>query len=253
MKYMNNSYGNSRIFGRARCKAMPLDLQFFAEGGEGSGAGGSGDGAGAAGGEGGDPGAGGTGGAGGEGDQGAGSGTLSFDDFLKKPEYQSEFDKRVAKALETQKGKMQQDIQTQIENARTEAEKMAKMNADQKAQYEREKKEKEISDREREITKRELTATAKEQLAEKGLPISLASILNYENAETCSASIESVAKAFQEAVEKGVNDRLAGGKPPKKPEGGSNTIFTREQIQAMSPSEINANWDAVQNSMKLFK
>ena len=30
MKYMNNHYGQSQIFGRARCK-MPMNLQFFAE------------------------------------------------------------------------------------------------------------------------------------------------------------------------------------------------------------------------------
>lgn len=39
MKYMNNHYGQSQIFGRARCK-MPMNLQFFAEstgdGGDGS-------------------------------------------------------------------------------------------------------------------------------------------------------------------------------------------------------------------------
>lgn len=34
MKYMNNHYGQSRIFGNARCK-MPMNLQFFAESGEG--------------------------------------------------------------------------------------------------------------------------------------------------------------------------------------------------------------------------
>ena len=41
MKFMNNHYGVSRIFGRAHC-AMPMNLQFFAEldGGAGGGAGG---------------------------------------------------------------------------------------------------------------------------------------------------------------------------------------------------------------------
>lgn len=34
MKYMNNHYGMSRVFGKARCK-MPMNLQYFAEGGEG--------------------------------------------------------------------------------------------------------------------------------------------------------------------------------------------------------------------------
>lgn len=41
MKYMNNHYGQSRVFGRARCK-IPMNLQFFAEsdGGDSGGAGG---------------------------------------------------------------------------------------------------------------------------------------------------------------------------------------------------------------------
>lgn len=45
MKFMNNHYGQSQIFGRARCK-MPMNIQFFAEpsGGDGGGAGDGGDG-----------------------------------------------------------------------------------------------------------------------------------------------------------------------------------------------------------------
>lgn len=248
MKYMNNHFGNSRVFGKARCK-MPMDLQFFAEGGEGGAGGGaggsaSGDAGGAAGAAGSEGGA-----AGGEG----GAATLpSFDDFLKDPKNQAEFDRRVAKALDTSRTKMQADIEAKMQEARTEAEKMAKMNAEQKAQYEREKQAKELADREAAITKRELMATAKEQLAEKGLPISLASVLNYSSAEECTASIDAVGKAFQEAVEKAVNDRLAGGKPPKKADNPAAT-FTMDQIKAMTPDQINANWDAVQAAMKAGK
>ena len=255
MKHMNNHYGVSRIFGRAHC-AMPMNLQFFAEpdGGAGGGAGGAGGGgaSGNAGGTGGEPGA-----AGGqEGAEGAGGAAgadtpLSFDDFLKDPKNQAEFDRRVSKALETSRSKMQAEINTKVQEAVTEAEKMAKMNAEQKAQYEREKKEKEMADREAAITKRELMSTAKEQLAEKGLPISLAGVLNYASAEECSASIEAVGKAFQEAVEKAVNDRLSGGKPPKK--AGDKAVYTMEQIKAMSPAEINQNWDAVQAAMQATK
>lgn len=248
MKYMNNHFGNSRVFGKARCK-MPMDLQFFAEGGEGGAGGGaggsaSGDAGGAAGAAGSEGGA-----AGGEG----GAATLpSFDDFLKDPKNQAEFDRRVAKALDTSRTKMQADIEAKMQEARTEAEKMAKMNAEQKAQYEREKQAKELADREAAITKRELMATAKEQLAEKGLPISLASVLNYSSAEECTASIDAVGKAFQEAVEKAVNDRLAGGKPPRKADNPAAT-FTMDQIKAMTPDQINANWDAVQAAMKAGK
>ena len=248
MKYMNNRYGSSRIFGKARCK-LPLNLQFFAEpDGNGGGAGGgTGDAGGAAGGEGNEPGTAGTG-EGGEGTQST-QNTQSFDDFLKNPANQSEFDKRVAKALETQKVKLTADITSQIENARTEAEKLAKMNAEQKAQYEREKKDQELTKREAELTARELKATAKETLVSKGLPASLADVLNYENAEACNKSIEAVETAFREAVAAGVDEKLKGGKPPKKAPDGTQ-IYTKEQIAAMTPEEINKNWDAVQASMK---
>lgn len=247
MKYMNNHFGNSRVFGRARCK-MPMNLQFFAEGGEGGAGGGAGGGAS------GDAGAAGAAGAegGATGGEGGAAALPSFDDFLKDPKNQAEFDRRVAKALDTSRTKMQADIEAKMQEARTEAEKMAKMNAEQKAQYERDKQAKELADREAAITKRELMATAKEQLAEKGLPISLASVLNYSSAEECTASIDAVGKAFQEAVEKAVNDRLAGGKPPKKADNPAAT-FTMEQIKAMSPDQINANWDAVQAAMKAGK
>lgn len=104
------------------------------------------------------------------------------------------------------------------------------------------------ADREASITRRELAATAKEQLAEKGLPLSLADVLNYESAEACASSIDAVGKAFQEAVEKAVQERLAGGKPPKK--ANDKAAYTMEQIKAMSQDEINKNWDAVQEAMK---
>ena len=258
MKFMNNHYGVSRIFGRAHC-AMPMNLQFFAEpdGGAGGGAGGAGGGgaSGNAGGTGAEPGAAGGEGAAGQGAEGgtgqAAGSPMSFDDFLKDPKNQAEFDRRVGKALETSRSKMQAEINTKVQEAVTEAERLAKMNAEQKAQYEREKKEKEIADREAAITKRELMATAKEQLAEKGLPISLADVLNYASAEECSASIEAVGKAFQEAVEKAVNDRLSGGKPPKK--AGDKAAYTMEQIKNMSTAEINQNWEAVQAAMQAGK
>lgn len=159
-----------------------------------------------------------TGGQPGEGNPGS-EGDKSFDDILKDKKYQSEFDKKVAKALETAKGKWETDYQAKIEEAKTEAQKLAKMNADQKAEYEQQKKLDELTKREKEINTRELKATAYETLAEKGLPKDLVNILNYESAETCNASIEAVEKAFQSAVEKTVNEKLRGGNIPKGSQG----------------------------------
>jgi len=163
-------------------------------------------------------------GTGGEGSPGTGEGTgegaegddKSFDDILKgDKKYQSEFDKKIAKALETAKGKWETDYNSKLEDVKTEAEKLAKMNADEKAKYAEEKRAADLGKREKDINTRELKAQAYETLAEKGIPKELVDILNYENADTCSKSIESVEKAFQSAVEKAVNEKLRGRGTPK--------------------------------------
>ena len=95
---------------KAFCK-VPMNLQLFAEGGDGAGAdggngGGSGDGE----------------GAGGEG--GAGSDTPpSFDDFLKTGGNQAEFDRRVQKAVNTAVTKAQEKWQALADDKLSEAEK----------------------------------------------------------------------------------------------------------------------------------
>lgn len=136
----------------------------------------------------------------------------TFDDILGNKDYQAEFDRRVQKALETQRSK----LEVLFDEKATEAEKLAKMTEKEKAQYLQQKKEKEMADREAAITKRELAAEAKNTLAEKKLPVSLAEVLNYSNVDACKQSIEAVEKAFKEAVEASVEERLKGDKPPKK-------------------------------------
>ena len=159
------------------------------------------------------------------GEDSKGTETKTFDDVLKDKSYQSEFDKRVAKALETAKAKWETDKATELENAKTEAEKLAKMNAEQKAKYAEEKRMAELEKRERDIKTRELKAQAYETLAEKGLPKELVDILNYSDAELCNKSIESVEKAFQSAVEKAVNEKLRGGNPPKGGQDNNQSTF----------------------------
>lgn len=161
------------------------------------------------------------GGAGGSGDGGSGGeGSveeikgLSFDDFLKDPKNRAEFDRRVSKSLETAKGKWETEKNTAIENAKLEAEKLAQMTAEQKAEHERQKFAKQLEDREKAVTIRELKAEALSILAGKGMPSSLADVLDYTDAEKCKASIEAVETAFQQSVEASVNEKLKG-KPPK--------------------------------------
>lgn len=141
---------------------------------------------------------------------------MSFDDFLKGEGNQAEFDRRVQKAIDTAVSNAQQKWQALTDDRLSEAEKLAKMNKEEKAAYMQQKKEKELSDREAVITRKELMAEAKNTLAEKKLPVSLAEVLNYADADTCNDSISAVEKAFQEAVEAAVNERLKGGRRQRK-------------------------------------
>lgn len=200
---------------KAFCK-VPMNLQLFAEGGDGAGAdGGNGGGSGE--------------GAGGEG--GAGGDTPpSFDDFLKTGGNQAEFDRRVQKAVNTAVTKAQEKWQALADDKLSEAEKLAKMTKEEKAQYMQQKREKELTDREAAITRKELMAEAKNNLASDGLPQELAEVLDYSDADTCKKSMEKVKEVFQRAVETAVEEKLKGGKPPKKAPGGDAQKALEEQV-----------------------
>lgn len=120
----------------------------------------------------------------------------------------------VNKLITDRLSKEREKFNVTLEEKLSEAQKLAKMNADQKAQYEREQAEAKLAQREAEITKRELKATAKDTLLSKGLPIELADALVYTDADACNASMEAVTKAFEQAVTRAVNDRLRQD-PPK--------------------------------------
>lgn len=202
---------------KAFCK-VPMNLQLFAEGGDGAGAdggngGGSGDGE----------------GAGGEGGTG-GDTPPSFDDFLKTGGNQAEFDRRVQKAVNTAVTKAQEKWQALADDKLSEAEKLAKMTKEEKAQYMQQKREKELADREAAITRKELMAEAKNTLASDGLPQELAEVLDYSDADTCKKSMEKVKEVFQRAVETAVEEKLKGGKPPKKAPGGDAQKALEEQV-----------------------
>lgn len=186
----------NKVF-KAFCK-VPMNLQLFAEGdGAGTGdEGGNGGGAGGAGEEGNEP--------------------QSFDDFLKTGGNQAEFDRRVQKAVNTAVTNAQEKWQALTDDKLSEAEKLAKMTKEEKAQYMQQKKEKELSEREAAITRKELMAEARNTLAGDGLPQELAEVLNYTDADACKKSMETVKTAFQKAVEAAVEEKLKGGKPPKK-------------------------------------
>ena len=156
-----------------------------------------------------------------------------FDKFLQGEGMQAEFDRRVAKALATQKGKLSAETKTQIDAAVAEALKVAKMTKEEQAQHEAQKRADDLTKREQAILKRELQAKAKETLIEKGLPVSLADTINYVDEDSVTASIDALEKAFQTSVQSAVEEKLKGAKPPKKADNNSNATLEEQIAQAM--------------------
>lgn len=211
---------------------MPLKLQLFAEGDDPGAGPGSDGGTGELGG--GDPGS-----------VGGGSGEpLSFASEAERDSY---FDKRTAKAIETAKSNWEKETQTKIEAAKTEAEKMAEMTAEQKAQHKEQERIDEISKREADITRRELRAQSLEKLAEKELPKELIDVVVFTDAESCNASIDAIEKAFRKSVEDGVNKRLSQSAAVPGSGNTSTTLSHGEmmakQLNEQTKSETKSLWD----------
>jgi len=113
-----------------------------------------------------------------------------------------------------------------------EAAKLAKMDATQKAEYERDqlKKERDEIAAERDEYKRkdalaEMTKTARKMLNDNGVSVSdeLLAVMVTTDAEQTKAAIDGFSKAFKDAVEKAVKDRLRG-EPPKAGTGGGSPM-----------------------------
>ncbi|NOL95628.1 DUF4355 domain-containing protein, partial [Klebsiella pneumoniae] len=89
-----------------------------------------------------------------------------------------------------------------------EAKKLAKMNADEKQKYQLDQREQELADREKAIARKELTAEAKAMLSERDLPVELVNVVDLTSAETVSQSVAVLQTSWEQAVQKGVQEKL---------------------------------------------
>lgn len=162
---------------------------------------------------------------------------MSFDDFLKEGN-QAEFDRRVQKAIDTAVSNAQNKWKALMDDNLSEAEKLAQMTKEEKAEYETKKLKKELEDLKRQNAKSDLAKTARKMLADEEINISdeLLGNLIAEDAEGTKKSVEAFAKMYKDAVQAAVKEALKG-KAPRQGTGGAGTM-TKEQILAVkNPSE----------------
>lgn len=91
--------------------------------------------------------------------------------------------------------------------------KKASMNPEEKAAYEKQKKEKELADREDAISLRERQADAKELLTDNGLPVEFRDMVMGKDKEETQKNVRSFKEKFDAAVQAQVEQRLKGKTP----------------------------------------
>ena len=112
-----------------------------------------------------------------------------------------------------------------------EAQKLAEMNEQQKAEYKLDKLQKELDEYKNRETLSEMAKTARSILSEQNIniPDELVSVLVTTDADTTSANVKAFAKAFTSAVSQAVEQKITH-KEPKT--GGSKTV-TKNDIMAI--------------------
>ena len=158
---------------------------------------------------------------------------MSFDDFLAQEGNQAEFDRRVQKAINTAVTNAQKKWKTMTDGKVSEAEKLAQMTSEEKAEYRAKKAEQELADLRKQIALGDMAKTARKMLSEENISVPDEIIMNLvsDDAEKTKSSVESFAKVFKDTVQVAVKEALKGN-PPKANNGGTTTV-TREQILAV--------------------
>lgn len=165
----------------------------------------------------------------GDGKSDAGNGDKKESD--EKPKYT---DKDVDEILNKKFAKWQE----KQDKAVSEAKKLAAMNATQKAEYERDQLQKQLDEYKRKDSLSEMTKTARSMLSESGISVSdgVLSMLVNTDAEQTKAAVDGFAKAFKDAVEEAVKERLKGRTP--KVGTGSSKPMTKAEIMAIRDPEL---------------
>lgn len=127
--------------------------------------------------------------------------------------------------------------QKDLEAKKQEAEKLAKMNAEQKALHEKEQLEKRIAEYEKKENIREMEKEARKMLSEQKIPITddIVSYFVSEDAESTKKGVEALTAYVNNLQEQWEIVRNTG-KTPKKVAGNTQTV-TVEQFNAMTYAE----------------
>lgn len=155
-------------------------------------------------------------------------------------------DEDVDKIVQKKLAKAKKDKEAAVE----EATKLAKMNEDQKAEYDREQLEKELAELRHKDAFYNLSKEASKMLAEHDITADdeLLQVVVKDDAEGTKQAVESFVNLFNTKVKEGVKQALAGNSP-KYPNTGK--TLTKQQI--MDEKDATKRVKLIQQNPQLFK
>lgn len=135
----------------------------------------------------------------------------TFDELLKDPEYQAEFDRKA----EGMKKKWHESWQKKAEKERSEAEALAKMTEDEKHQHEVQKLQSRINELETANNARELHEATNKRADEKGVDRRWTDLFNFETetAESIDAKLDMIAELRNKDREAWMNEAFKQPRP----------------------------------------
>jgi hypothetical protein len=129
-------------------------------------------------------------------------------------ELQSQYDRKVSDALKTARANWEEESKTKM----AEAEKLAKMDKEEKAQYEKEQYEKKIAEYEARENARTLKDEAINIVSQKEIPIGYLDLFKFENmnAEQVKTAIDTIEALRNKDRENYLNNALKQKTPTQK-------------------------------------
>ena len=119
-----------------------------------------------------------------------------------------------------------------------EAKRLENMNAQERAEHERDELQRQLSELQNEKALADMSKTARKMLSDSGITLSddLLQILVSTDADATKTAVDNFSKLFSDAVDAAVKERLKGN-PPKRGASSGSTI-TKEEIMKIRDPEL---------------
>lgn len=135
----------------------------------------------------------------------------------------------IAKMISAEKDKWQKEHEADVEEAKNEAAKLAKMSAKEREDAENKKRLDDIAKREANLNRRELEVATKTELVNSDLPESFLDVVIGKDAESTKENIKKVKELFDKEVQAEVTNRLRTDLPKAGSAAGGDSITARIQ------------------------